>query len=194
MRYTFTRDFYIPKNATPRQDPESDAIAYTYESAGGVLYAIGFAGKRNKPDFHYRYRSEGQREKAISDHFAGRRGTLARVKADRDARQNYVHDYKIGDVLDTCWGYEQTNREFFQIVDVKGKMVTLREIAQKTVRTYHSGGKCAPLVDQFIGEPITRRAGQHGVKIDDVRRASRSKFVQVGTVRVYDSVSFSDGY
>lgn len=192
-RYKPTRESYIPKDATLRADDQSDAVAYTYET-NGVVYALGFSGKRNKPDFHHRYKSAERRDQHIGEHFAHRRAALQRRRAELDARKNYVHDLKPGDVLDTCWGYEQTNREFFQVVAVKGKMVTLREIAQKTVRTYVNGGKCAPLVDQFIGEPISRRAGPYGVKIDNVRRASRSKYVEVGPVRVYDAVSFSDGY
>lgn len=58
-----TREFYIPKNA--RQIDNEEAVVYLYE-VGEKPCAVGFVGKRSKPEFHNSYRNEEAREKATS--------------------------------------------------------------------------------------------------------------------------------
>jgi hypothetical protein len=39
--------------------------------------------------------------------------------------------YKIGDIVYNSWGYEQTNVEFYQVVKITPKTITVKEIAQE---------------------------------------------------------------
>lgn len=48
-----------------------------------------------------------------------------------------IYGIKVGDVFCSSWGYDQTNVDFFQVVEIKEKMVKIREIAQKV--TYQGG-------------------------------------------------------
>jgi hypothetical protein len=52
----------------------------------------------------------------------------ARRLARSEARKNIVNPFKVGDILYNSWGYEQTNIDWYQVVAVKGKTVTLRPI------------------------------------------------------------------
>lgn len=81
-----------------------------------------------------------------------------RAQAKKDARANMVNPYKVGQVLYDSWGYEQTNIDFYQIVEVKPKSVVWREIGQNIVPG-SSGNMCehvTPAVDKFVGEPETK--------------------------------------
>ena len=40
-----------------------------------------------------------------------------------------THSFKVGDVLESSWGYEQTNIDLYQVIALNGKsMVTVRAI------------------------------------------------------------------
>lgn len=41
----------------------------------------------------------------------------------------------VGDVFVTSWGYEQTNVDYFEVVEKHGQFVTVRQIASRTVET-----------------------------------------------------------
>lgn len=51
----------------------------------------------------------------------------------RLARARFQNPYKIGDILHHSWGYDQTNCDFYQVVEVKKASVVLRKIGAKTV-------------------------------------------------------------
>ena len=60
--------------------------------------------------------------------------------------------FKIGDILDYEWGYDQTNVEFFQVVGItaSGKSVKIRKIKQTCIGANDMTGTCIALKDQFI--------------------------------------------
>ena len=43
------------------------------------------------------------------------------------------HDLKVGDILYSSWGYDQTNIDFYQVTAVGVHSVKIREIEQKVV-------------------------------------------------------------
>lgn len=89
-------------------------------------------------------------------------------------RREFVPTIKPGDILDTCWGYEQTNVEFFQVISIRGKTAVLREIGKRRVQaTGPFSAEIAPIKDHFVGNEITRRVSiGNYVRIDDVRFAT----------------------
>jgi hypothetical protein len=159
MRMLHKREFYIPKNANLIADATSDAIAYVYETAGKP-YAIGFAGKAQKPSWHHCFRDDERRAEHIANFFAGRRASLAFKSKLRSERAERLTRRKleVGHILRTCWGYDQTNVEYFQVTKLVGAhSVEVREIGQYREETQWLAGKCLPKLDAFIGEPIVKR-------------------------------------
>ena len=144
--------------------------------AGGAPYAIGYCGKRSKPDWHHRFRTEAGRERHVREFFEGRRRSGA-FKAEQRAKQSNPRKLFVGAILRTSWGYDQTNIEFFQVTALIGEtMVELREMMQSRKSEGWCRDACAPVPDEFIGDPIRRKvSGYDGelVRIDDVRRAYR---------------------
>lgn len=179
------RSSYIPKGAVKVTDKESGAVAYLY-TVKSVPYAIAFHGKAQKPDWHFRFRNEADREKRVSAHFAGERRRAAAQAQRRAARKAEVNPFQVDDVLSTCWGYEQTNREFYQVVEVRGSMVVIREIAAMSRDVGWCQHKISPKVGQFIGEPMRRRAKGGYVRISSCIIARPARFELVAGVKVYE--------
>ncbi len=56
-----------------------------------------------------------------------------RKQAKQEARKRFQNPYKVGDIVHHSWGYDQTNCDFYQVVEVKPASVVLRKIGAKTV-------------------------------------------------------------
>lgn len=83
-------------------------------------------------------------------------------EARKDAKKNVVNPYKVGDIFYSSWGYEQTNVEFYQVVEVKGKNIVVREVAQVRVETGFMSGTCEPIKDKFLSkETSTKRVSAY---------------------------------
>jgi hypothetical protein len=103
-----TRDQLAPKGAIKITDRETGAVVFVYDS-GGAPCALAFAGKRNKPDLHVKYRSAERREQHVREYLDNLR-KVAEYKAEQQAkRSGFRHSFKVGDILHHSWGWEQTN-------------------------------------------------------------------------------------
>ena len=82
--------------------------------------------------------------------------TVAQMMRQRkqEAKARFQNPYKLGDILHHSWGYDQTNCDFYQVVEVKKASVVLRKIGAKTVPG-SEGFMCNSLMpekDAFITE------------------------------------------
>jgi hypothetical protein len=74
---------------------------------------------------------------------------------------------KIGDIFVSSWGYDQTNIDFYQVIDRTAKMVTVREVKTTRERAHDMGSYVMPVKDAFLdseepfekiyGKPLKRR-------------------------------------
>ena len=180
---------YIPKGAVKVSDKLSDAVAYLTE-AKGVPYAQVYFGKQTKPVANYRYRTLASREAEVRRMFEARQASMAYTAKVREERKAWTNTFKVGDIVNTCWGYDQTNREFYEIVGVNKKHVTLRQIAVARKATGWCQEQVVPLKGEFVGEPFTRLASERGVKIGkhSFTYASRTSYTeQIPGIRTYQA-------
>lgn len=121
MRRTFDRSFYVPKDYADKVTKEGvKAEVYLIDNDNGPV-AMGFAGRRSKYDFYVRFRSEESRAEFVEKYFA-KLARRAAEKAERQAKvKGFEHTLKKGDVLYSSWGYDQTNIDFYEVVEVVGK-------------------------------------------------------------------------
>ena len=145
------RSFYIPKGAIRCKDKQSDAEAWIYSTGRGRFGALTFFGKQQKPLEHSLYRSLSERESSIRKTFEGRRRSLkfkADMKAERKAKGRGL---AVGDVLKSCWGYDQTNVDFYEVIALVGKtMVEIRKIGSTmTSSDGIDSGTVEPLPGEF---------------------------------------------
>jgi hypothetical protein len=153
---------WIPAGFTVfRQD--ADAIVYSGKKImpmGERVHGIAYQGTALKPFWNYTFLNDSQLNAETERFFEKCRAMREYREEKAKARREFVPTLKAGDILDTCWGYDQTNVEFYQVIRVSGKTAVLREIAQKSVNaTGPYSGTVTAVKDQFLEkEPeITRR-------------------------------------
>lgn len=159
MKAVFPRESYIPKDSVAIEDKDADGVVYHYER-DGLLFAAAFHGKKAAPDWHFRFQNAETRDKRTAEHFTNLKGhkkMLADYKAERKAKALAV---KVGDILYTSWGYDQTNVDYFQVVEVRGKQFTIRQLAQTTRETGFMCGYTEPVVGHFAkdSKPLVKRS------------------------------------
>lgn len=198
-----TRDFYIPKTGAVKVASKTcDAIVYAYDRGDGVPRAMGFSGRTIKPTFHYRFSDLARRERYITEFFRGLTERAQRKADQRAAKKAFRHSVQVGDIFYTCWGYEQTNVEYFQVVELRGKkQILVREIAKHYHTTAFMSGNSAPEPDSFCedsralgkGNPAkvctVRGSDQENVsiKISSYRTAWPLPHKQIGGLKVYET-------
>jgi hypothetical protein len=183
---------FVPAGALKIADKSSDAVAYVYTDRDGRPCARVFYGKQRKPVIACYYRNAAERQASVARAFEGRRAYDARKAARKADAKASAHVYAVGDVLSTCWGYEQTNREFYEVVAVKGASVTVRQISTETVATGDMTARVIPLPGDYVGAEIRKIAQPgRGLKISSCARATPHDFEIVAGVKVYAAVSTS---
>ena len=137
----------------------SEVYLFTLPALGGKVYGMAFAGTAGKHSGHYSFRTLDRAQTWAAEFIAGRTAHAALVQGRRAERHAFRTTLKAGDVLDASWGYDQTNVDFYQVVEVSGsgQSVTLRPIAARSVEDGAMQGVCWPLADEFTGEPETHR-------------------------------------
>jgi len=166
----------IPQNFSAVIRPKGvDAVVYLYEREGRFV-AKAFKGKAINPAFFYGFPSAEHRAAYVAEQcrlWIERAKRDAEYVAERDARsaQEYAA-LKVGDVLYSSWGYEQTNVEFYQVLAKRGKgSVIVQQIGEICDYNGHDmSGRKMPKIGVFVGEPMLRKY-KAGVNIDESIRA-----------------------
>lgn len=152
---------------------------YRYDAAGAVGRVAKCAklwrGKARNPIANYVFRDDEHRDRFIANQIeadAAYDREQAKRRAAREAhRQEMLEQIQIGTLLHYAWGWEQTNCEFFQVVERRGQVVTIRRIIGKEVPgSMHSHGMACmlrPAPDAFAGgsiaEKLIKRIGPYGI-------------------------------
>ena len=63
----------------------------------------------------------------------------------------------VGDIFVCSWGYDQTNIDYYKVLEVKNKSVVISAIGQDRTYTGPMQGECTPCPNVVVGEPITKR-------------------------------------
>lgn len=153
---------------------------------------------------NYRYNTPERMIERIIEFFESQANTK-KIRDDYNSKKkeelksaisNIDQYIKIGDIMFNSWGYEQTNIDFYQVVDISEKgTVSIRPIQGEQVegstKGYHDGGKIRPIKDQFIGTDVLKKRAN----IYDKNLYLSSKF---GTIRKYTDgdkgIYYSWGY
>lgn len=112
----------------------------TWTNEKGKPFLRVYRGDSGKPVSHYYYLSEVSRQDAVERlrKFADRR---EKTMTDRkEARKNLVNPFKVGDILESSWGYDQTNVDFYEVVGVTNKSVKIEKIGNTAVDDNGPGG------------------------------------------------------
>jgi hypothetical protein len=173
MRYSFANSSAAELKeleAAGKIDAVGTLKIYRYGKSDDVSVKI-WRGRAKKPYAHYRFASEERRKSYIAAEVAK---DVARVERKVEyAAETKVNKaamrkkFKVGTILHHSWGYDQTQCEYFEVIEVKGASCTIREIAAATVPG-SEGFMCDSRVacpGNFIGPAMKKIIGEYGVKI-----------------------------
>lgn len=120
-------------------------------------FMVVFQGSAMRPKEHFYYLTEERRQEAIKRVKADEDLTGRKKRERKEEKQNFEHTLKVGDILYSSWGYEQTNIDFYEVVKLNGKCVIIRELAQKHIGDGDMSGKTTALKGEYIGDEILKR-------------------------------------
>lgn len=162
------RAITVPKGAVrdPRSSEAAEVFTYEYQSTG-AFYVMAFWGSSGKPSFHYRYKSAELREVKISAFFANAGSHREYVATRRAKAAEFKHTLKVGDIVHTSWGYDQTNVSFFEVTRiVSEKSVGIREIRCTMRETGFMCGQVTANPGEFTGPEKVRRVRDGNVVVN----------------------------
>lgn len=169
MKNTLTREFYLRPNYVEYKpnlgDYPKDMFACYVDKDKPV--AMFFVGKQSKPAWHYRFGDNMKMQAKIHD-YVKRLMSWDEVKADRKAKRNVPTTLKVGDILYSSWGYDQTNIDFYQVTALVGtRMVEIRKIkATSTPEDSFMSATKSAVKDSFTSDEPMRKMVRDGNKIN----------------------------
>ena len=157
-----TREFYIKPGAMKISPKDLPVVFYVYEK-DGTSYAQCFVGRAKKPTWHYRFSNKERMEKVINDQIDSVR-RHQEYKAKQKEERSKPHTLKVGDILVSSWGYDQTNVSFYQVTKLVGKsMIEYCTIGSDTVEeSEYSHG----MADHVIANPDRKGSQRHRAKVN----------------------------
>ena len=156
MDILVSKPSFIEK-ATFFKSEKAKIYGWAFKSMRGKPALLVYQGKSRKAWVHCQYKDEARRAEVLTDLINSR---VEKFKRDAEwkAKQYRPSELKVGDILNTLWGYEQTNVEFYIVKKTMGKRkVQLCRIAiDEYIPDSSMSGKVYPDALREIGEPFER--------------------------------------
>lgn len=149
--------------------------------------AIFYIGKQSTPAWYNRFQDNDSMKKKILEQISNLM-SYEDLKAKRREEMKAPHTLKVGDILYTSWGYDQTNVDFYQVTAVvSDRSVKIRQIASKVVSS--DGGGCDNVV--AIKDAFLSPANEYDkTGIEMLKRANKTNSVNIAS---YASADMWDG-
>lgn len=167
---TIARSSFLPpeiRNTEPNVDPEGTDLAIWKWERGGVLFGIAFQGNATKHLFFYRFRNEAERDRTIAEAIRNRKLTLDRKRKEQEDRRMFRHSIQPGDIYYTSWGYDQTNVDFYEVVAVSEKKISVRPIALRTVKEDRGADYVVAIPGKYTGPIVQKVPNANGFTVDN---------------------------
>lgn len=135
------------------------------------LSAIVYTGKKTKSEWYYCFTTKDSMnekiQKLIEDIRANKKRKEEYKEAQKKRKQELKSSMKVGDILHTSFGYDQTMNYFFQVTGFKGSKVLVREIGKINIKGTDGFMSCQVKadVDNFIGEEKAYTICAWGIKV-----------------------------
>jgi len=102
-------------------------------------------------------------------------------------KKHFVNPFKVGDIIHHSWGYGQTQADFYQVVKLTDKTVTVRAIGAKTVEgsEAYMSRRAMPVKDNFLTERLHSALVKHCDGKEEIRKRISAYVQNDGTLRYY---------
>ena len=133
-----------------------------FQGRNGRCIAAWTPGMKRPPRYVYKAPTPEEYDKAMerirqeAERFRRHDEAVAR------SSEEFRRSLRVGDILYSSWGWEQTNIDFYQVIAIRGSAVDLRQLDQRTTEDGYMCGTTVPLPDVFKGKTHTHR--QQGCK------------------------------
>lgn len=103
--------------------------------------AVCYLGKSLKSFWHYRFPSTtamlDKIEKTVNNYVLNKQNEKDKKNKITEAQKKLVakDHFQIGDIILNSWGYDQTNIDYYQIIEVKNKMIVAKAIHQTFLKS-----------------------------------------------------------
>jgi len=164
---------FNPCDVAPANVIEYKSLKYvrTVEAVDRVIVKA-WLGKARKPFAFYRFSSEARADlwiEATKQQVDAREDRKQARKAEQAAAvEQSRRQFVVGTLLVNSWGYDQTNVDFYEIVERRGAFAVIREIAGRSVVGSEGSMSCrmAACPGEFIGEPMRKLIGPYGISAE----------------------------
>ena len=153
---------YFTKKSESVENYKDQILIFKYSNPKNFPCVAIFGKRDKKPSYHYSFEDEAQRNDFIERRMTAADNDIFRANEQKQKAIEDAEKIVPGSILYSDWGYEQTNIDFYVIIDRVGITVTLQQIGG--VRKYSSdmSGTCTPNIDKKIGEPFKKRINKYG--------------------------------
>lgn len=153
----------MDKNPGAKKEIVGDRTIVTYRSKGRLCCAV-WINNMHEPVYHYS--SVKEYEYKLEVFIDQQKEHGKKWEENEQRRKQKIEEeqkqYQPGAILYTSWGYEQTNIDFYIVLERKPRSVVLQEIGQDKVQDGYDSGTCTPDPEHRIGEPFLKRLSKHG--------------------------------
>ena len=137
------------------KEEETDKYLIVRGMKDGKPIGALWYGRASKPQIYSTFSSEEQREEYIKRFLNNKASDEeAKVKRREEQRLTKDHNFKVGDIFYTSWGYDQTNIDFYEVVKVRGSRLDLRELRKETVGQSGTYDEVKPIPGDYASDKI----------------------------------------
>ena len=127
-----------------------------FQGRNGRCIAAWTPGMK-RPRYVYRAHTPEEYDKAMERIRQEAERFRRHDEAQEKAAAAFRESLRVGEILYSSWGWEQTNIDFYQVMAIRGSAVDLRQLDQRTTEDGYMCGTTVPLPDVFKGKTHTHR-------------------------------------
>lgn len=156
-RELYIQSFMAKQNAVKTE--YKDIVIINYSDPKYFCLAIWEYKKEIRPSYHYAFKTEAERNTFEAE----RKKQEDRKQADNQRRMNEYDEkkkgFQVGSILYCSWGYEQTNIDWYIILERKNDYILIQEIGTKKTydNNYNDRGSCLPNPEIKIGDSFKKK-------------------------------------
>ena len=128
-----------------------------FQGRNGRCIAAWTPGMKRPPRYVYKAHTPEEYDKAMERIRQEAERFRRHDEAQEKAAAAFRESLRVGDILYSSWGWEQTNIDFYQVIAIRGSAVDLRQLDQRTTEDGYMCGTTVPLPDVFKGKTHTHR-------------------------------------
>ena len=172
-----TREFFVPSKFKEKIVKFDGAVEVYIMEDGPKYVAKGFKGKAAKSAFYYNFKTAERMNAYVEKFFADYERALE-YKAERKAevkaaKSKAAEEIKVGDIYSSSWGYDQTNVDFYKVLEVKKASAVIVKVGSETVSDRGSCTDVVAVPEVETGEPMLKRIGEYGFKVRSFAHATK---------------------